>query len=205
MPTDRNPSLTLTQSRLDTVIDKLTEGKNCKNPPTVEAVWATGMMPNNEHIVRAYVTERWGLTPAGTTMRTRKLLQRMDKYRSAGMEHPDAVWRVKAGWYGRTECFVTGRMSPTLKEGTWLMWGWLFTDNAKSASELRFDIVGLGGNREALLRNQDLVGQIEERIDRHRKAELEAAKERARYEDILEQVRGMNAMMTATVADEVIG
>lgn len=205
MPTDRNPSLTLTQSRLDMVIDKLTEGKNCKFPPRVEEVWATGMLPNNEHVVRAYVSARWGLTPAGTTMRTRKLMQRMGKYYSAGTEHQDAVWRVKAGYYGRTECFVTGRMGPTLKEGTWLMWGWLFTDNAKAASDLRFDIVGLGGNREALIRNQSLVGQLEERIDRYRKQEEEAVKERARYEDILEQVRGMNAMMTASVADEVLG
>ena len=71
MPTDRNPSLTLTQSRMDMVIDKLTEGKHCKHPPRVEEVWATGMMPSNEHVVRAYVSARWGLTPAGTTMRTR--------------------------------------------------------------------------------------------------------------------------------------
>lgn len=205
MPTNRNPSHTLTQSQVDYVIDKLTEGKHCKNPPRVESVWATGMMPNNEHVVRAYVSARWGLTPAGTTMRTRKLLQRMDKYRTAGMEHPDAVWKVKPGWYGATECYVTGKMSPTLKEGTWLMWGWLFMDNARSASDLRFEIVGLGGNREALLRNQGLVGQIEERIERYREQEAEATKRRVQCEEMLEQVRGMNASMTAAVADEVLG
>ncbi len=205
MPTDRNPSLTLTQSRMDMVIDKLTEGKHCKFPPRVEEVWATGMMPGNEHVVRAYVSARWGLTPAGTTMRTRKLMSRMSPYRGAGEAHPEAVWRVKSGYYGRTECFVSGKMGPTLKEGTWLMWGWLFMGETTSSSTLRFDIVGLGGNREALLRNQDLVGQIEGRIERYRKAEAEAATERARFEDMLGQVQGMNAMMTASVADEVLG
>ena len=205
MPTDRNPSLTLTQSRLDMIIDKLTEGKNCKHPPRVEEVWATGMMPGNEPVVRAYVVDRWGLTPAGTTMRTRKLIQRMSPYRGAGENHPNAVWKVKAGYYSDSECFVAGRMSPTLKEGTWLMWGWLYTDNARQGSDLRFEIVGLGGNREALLRNQSLVGKIETRIERYKSAEIEAQKGRQKFEDILEQVRGMNSMMTATVAEEVLG
>ena len=207
MPTERNPSLTLSQARLDMIIDKLTEGKNCKRPPSVEDVWATGMMPGNEYTIREYVRKRWNLTPAGTTMRTRKLMQRMSPYRGAGMDHPEAVWKVKGGYYGNSECFVSGRMSPTLKEGTWLMWGWLFTDSSsvKGASDLRFDIVGLGGNREALTRNQGLVEYISDRIERHRRQEAEAAKERARYEDLLGQVQGMNAMMTAAVADEVLG
>lgn len=207
MPTERNPSLTLSQHRLDLIIDKLTEGKNCKYPPSVEDVWATGMMPSNEYTIREYVRKRWGLTPAGTTMRTRKLMARMTPYRSDAMDHPEAVWKVKGGYYSNTECFVSGRMSPTLREGTWLMWGWLFNESSsvKGAADLRFDIVGLGGNREALTRNQGLVEYISDRIERYRKQESEAAKERARYEDLLGQVQGMNAMMTAAVADEVLG
>jgi hypothetical protein len=163
------------------------------------------MMPGNEPVVRAYVGARWGLTPAGTTMRTRKLISRMSPYRGAGENHPNAVWKVKGGYYSDSECFVAGRMSPTLKEGTWLMWGWLYTDNARQGSDLRFEIVGLGGNREALLRNQSLVGKIENRIERYKSAEIEAQKGRQKFEDILEQVRGMNSMMTATVAEEVLG
>jgi|GEM_PF-4792949 len=205
MPTDRNPSQTLSQSRLDAVIDKLTEGKHCKVPPRVEDVWATGMMSPSEQVVRDYVTARWGLTPAGTTMRTRKLISRMSPYRRAFENHPNAVWRVKAGYYSDSECFVTGQMSPTLKEGAWLMWGWLFTDNARQGSDLRFEMVGLGGNREALLRNQSLVGKIEQRIERYKASEIEAQKGRKKFEDILEQVRGMNSMMTAAVAEEVLG
>jgi len=205
MPTNRNPSHTLSQARLDAVIDKLKEGKYCKFPPTVEDVWATGMMPISERVIRDYVTARWGLTPAGTTMRTRKLISRMSPYRSAGENNPNAVWRVKAGYYSSSECFITGQMSPTLREGTWLMWGWLFTDSARQGADLRFEIVGLGGNREALLRNQSTVEQIEKQIEKFKTAEIEAQKGRKKFEDILEQVNGMNSMMTAAVAEEVLG
>lgn len=209
MPTDRNPSHTLTQARLDMVIDKLTAGKNCKWPPSIEDVWATGMMPNSngnhDHIIRDYVQARWMLTRTGTTMRTRKLAGRLEKYRSAAADHPNAVWKVAASHYSRTECFVTGKMSPVLRESTWLLWGWLFNDSSITSGDgLRFTAVGLGGTSEALRRNQSLVGALQDQVTRHREAEESAVRERMRLEGLLEQVQGMNSMMTAAAADEAL-
>lgn len=204
MPTNRNPSLILSQAQLDVVIDRLMEGKYCKKPPSIHQVWATGMLPGKETTVREYVLARWHLTPAGTTMRTRKLLSKMRKYVDEGQTHEDAVWKVTAGWYSNDECYVSGKLTPVLKESTWLLWGWLFADSARNGSALTFTLVGLGGNREALIRNQSLIGKIEEKIARYQREEETARQHRMRTQEMLEQVRGMNAMMTASVADEVL-
>lgn len=204
MPTPRNPSLTLSQLRLDTVIDKLTEGKNCKYPPTVEDVWATGLINVGEGPVRDYVAARWSLTPAGCTMRARKLIGRMEKYRREAEGHPSAVWKVTGGWYSDNSCYVAGKMSPTLKEGTWLLWGWLFTDKARGGSDLRFAIVGLGGSREALTRNGALISRMEERVESARARTAEAIKIQEEAERLLESVKDMNASMTAAVAEELL-
>ena len=213
MPSQRNPSLFLSQSNVDDIADRILEGKYCKRPVKPIDIFHAGFYGEGAYL-RGYIETRFKLTPAGTTRRTNKFQGLVgDLARKVSYSTPTAVWKVKRGYYdsnGATYVMGPGgneAEKTMLKEGAMLMWGWMWVADkpGTTARDLTLELVGMGGERELAFRLNGVVTDVTERVDRKRK-ELEAAQ--AALSDLsskAEMIRDMVQMINLKHLDAQLG
>jgi hypothetical protein len=209
MPNHRNPSLFLTQKQVDDIADRILEGKYSKYPAKPVDVFRAGFAGESAY-PRGYIEARFKLTPSGTTRRTNKFSSLInDLVRNANKSDPNAVWKVKRGWYdsngttyvqgpGGTEAERT-----MLKESAMLMWGWMWVVDkpGTTARDLELELSGFGGERERAFRLNSVLTEVTERAQRKRK-ELEALQKAVEdWDQKAEMIRDMVQMVNMQALD----
>jgi hypothetical protein len=211
MPNARNPSLLLTQRQVDLIADALCSAKDADRLKPVD-VWNAGLVSNTGYNLRDYVSYRWNLTRAGTTMRTNKILRNIDRVQrqTENKNSTDDVWEVKMGYYSQVSAFCVGLGGTTsevemIRQSAWLLWGWLWMDESDaSLRRLTITKVGMGGHREAQIRTSLQSEKMNQRLVNLRDSVVEAQRKLDVAERQIEMYRDMVASVTATSLDSML-
>jgi len=209
MPNHRNPSLFLTQRQVDDIADRILEGKYSKRPVKPVDVFHAGFAGEGAY-PRGYIEARFKLTPSGTTRRTNKFSGLIhDLVRNVNKSDPNAVWKVKRGWYDSNgTTYVQGpggteSERTMLKESSMLMWGWMWVVDkpGTTARDLELELSGFGGERERAFRLNSVLTEVTERAQRKRK-ELEALQKAVEdWDQKAEMIRDMVQMVNMQALD----
>jgi len=202
MPSQRNPSFTLTDAQVDDIVDRLLLGKYEKHRPVkaIEVARA-GLMGTNA--CRDYVTARWGergrwerssggkdgrLSAAGITMRSNKLWERASDHIHTlkQTDNEELVWRVYDGRSYDTVCYAVGSGS-SARQWAWTLFGWTLPEGA-SLDRLRCDLHGGGGIIAASSMNMSLVKRSSERAEALREEAARKLAEAERLENAIASV-----------------
>jgi hypothetical protein len=199
MPSSRNPSLNLTDDRIDDIVDRLLLGKYEKHRPVVmlEAI-RTGLLSLD--ICREYVRSRWSmtLTRAGITMRSNKLWERMVPHISSAQEtdNNELVWKVYDNRSYETICYAVGSRAGA-RQWAWTLFGWTMPPGSEIMN-IRTELSGGGGIITASSMNMDLVNRLKVNIKSYEdRAALQLAS--------AERLRGMIDAVTGAAAHLISG
>ena len=199
MPSSRNPSLNLTDDRIDDIVDRLLLGKYEKHRPVVmlEAI-RTGLLSLDT--CREYVRSRWmaTLTRAGITMRSNKLWERMVPHISSAQEtdNNELVWKVYDSRSYETICYAVGSRAGA-RQWAWTLFGWTMPAGSEIVN-IRTELSGGGGLITASSMNMDLVNRLKVNIKSY---EDRAASQLASAE----RLRGMIDAVTGAAAHLISG
>jgi hypothetical protein len=199
MPSSRNPSLNLTDDRIDDIVDRLLLGKYEKHRPVVmlEAI-RTGLLSLDT--CREYVRSRWmaTLTRAGITMRSNKLWERMVPHISSAQEtdNNELVWKVYDNRSYETICYAVGSRAGA-RQWAWTLFGWTMPPGSEIVN-IRTELSGGGGLITASSMNMDLVNRLKVNIKSY---EDRAASQLASAE----RLRGMIDAVTGAAAHLISG
>jgi hypothetical protein len=209
MPNHRNPSLFLTQKQVDDIADRILEGKYSKRPVKPVDVFHAGFAGEGAY-PREYIEARFRLTASGTTRRTNKFSSLIhDLARNANRSDPNAVWKVKRGWYssnGHTYVMGPGGTEAErtmLKESAMLMWGWMWVVDkpGTTARDLELELAGFGGERERAFRLNGVLSELTERTDRKRQELVTLTKTVEEWDQKVEMVRDMVQLVNMQALD----
>jgi hypothetical protein len=213
MPNSRNPSLFLSQKQVDDIADRILEGKYCKRPVNPIDVYHAGFAGEGAS-PRGYIETRFKLTPSGTTRRSNKFSQLVhDLQRQVSASSPNAVWKVRRGWYSSSGyTYVQGpggtdAERTMLKEGAMLMWGWLWIADkpGTTARELELELAGFGGERELAFRLNGVMTDVADRAKRKREELVAMQKAVEDWESKSEMIRDMVQMVNMQALDARLG
>lgn len=209
MPTNRNPSLFLSQKQVDDIADRILDGKYTKRPVKPIDVYHAGFGGEGAYL-RGYIESRFRLTPSGTTRRTNKFTQLVyELQRKVSHSTPTAVWKVKRGWYssnGYTYVMGPGGTDAEktmLKESAMLMWGWMWVVDkpGTTARDLELELAGFGGERELAFRLNSVLAGVTDLVQRKRK-ELEVMQKAVEdWDQKAEMIRDMVQMVNMQALD----
>lgn len=213
MPTERNPSNSLTDAQVDDIVDRLLRGKYEKHRPvgSIEVVRA-GLMGGQT--CRDYVVARWGersrwsrgpstkdgpLSAAGVTMRSGKLWERCSDHiqKMKHVENDELVWRIWDGRSYETVCFSVGS-SRTAINWAWTLFGWTLPEGS-SIEKLRADLAGAGGTIAASSLNMGLVNRLTEQMNDLRADAARRTAQADRIEAAISSVTGAAVHLAAGI------
>jgi hypothetical protein len=195
MATRRNPSWNMTTANLDDIVDQLLHGKYSKRPPSAIEVVRTGFIGGEG--VRSYVEARWpergrysstikgvNLSAAGQTMRTNKLIERVNKSigNHQNIQSNELVWAVRNSRTYEIICYASGTYEGA-RHWAFTLFGWTMGPETK-ITDLVLALVGGGGGEEAAIKNMSQIGVIQARRD-NQVAEIEKHQRRLEATDIL--------------------
>ena len=199
MPSSRNPSLNLTDDRIDDIVDRLLLGKYEKHRPVVmlEAI-RTGLLSLDT--CREYVRSRWSmtLTRAGITMRSNKLWERMVPHVSSAQEtdNNELVWKVYDNRSYETICYAVGSRAGA-RQWAWTLFGWTMPPGSEIVN-IRTELSGGGGIITASSMNMELVNRL--------KVNIKGCEDRAASQlATAERLRGMIDAVTGAAAHLISG
>lgn len=211
MPTNRNPSLALTDAQVDDIVDRLLRGRYEKHRPvqSIEVIRA-GLM--GQQACRDYVVARWGeryrysrgprekdgpLSPAGVTMRSGKLWERASDHvqRMKDIENDEIVWKIFDRNSYEAICYAVGSRKSAIN-WAWTLFGWTLPEGS-TIDRLRSDIYGAGGTIAASTMNMELVGRLERRVTEVRERAAKMIEEADRMEAAISSVTGAAAHLAA--------
>lgn len=208
MPTERNPSHTLTDAQVDDIVDRLLRGRYEKNRPVqpIEVLRA-GFM--GSQTCRDYVLERWGvrsrwssdakegLSHAGITMRSNKLWERVSPHlmRLRNEGHEELVWRIYDHRTYDTVCYAVGS-STSAKQWAWTLFGWILPQPS-DVSNLRADMAGGGGFIVASSLNATLVNRFRDSITELNNEIQKRTERRDRLESLIDSVTMASAHLVS--------
>ena len=213
MPNQRNPSLFLTQKQVDDIADRILEGKYSKRPVKPIDVFHAGFAGEGAY-PRGYIETRFKLTPSGTTRRSNKFQGLInDIVRNVNKSSPNAVWKVKRGYYsseGHTYVMGPGGTDSErtmLKESAMLMWGWMWIADrpGTTARELELGLAGFGGERELAFRLNSVMAEVADRANRKREELAAMQKAVEDWESKAEMIRDMVQMVNMQALDARLG
>lgn len=213
MPNSRNPSLFLSQKQVDDIADRILDGKYSKYKVNPVDVYNAGFAGQNAAL-RAYIEARFKLTPSGTTRRTNKFTSLVGALaRQVSNSSPNAVWKVRRGWYDSNGyTYVQGpggtdAERTMLKEGAMLMWGWMWIADkpGTTARELELELAGFGGERELAFRLNSVMTEVTDRAKRKRDELAAMQKAVEDWESKSEMIRDMVQMVNMQALDARLG
>jgi len=169
-----NPSKSLSLEEVDAAVDLILKGLHYCSPkekshfPSPKIAMQLNLDGRDWQALRSYVTQRWNLSTAGVTRRSRTLQSKVHVLAEKLVQDNDLVWRV--GSYGGTMGYVCAPTSEAARQIGWTMFGpaWLDDAHAKSPESIHIDKVSAGGWREAATLNTGVINSLRKTItDRH--------------------------------------
>jgi len=213
MPNSRNPSLFLSQKQVDDIADRILDGKYAKYKVNPIEVYNAGFAGEGAAL-RSYIEARFKLTTSGTTRRTNKFTGLVSSLaRQVSNSSPNAIWKVKRGWYSSNGyTYVQGpggtdAERTMLKEGAMLMWGWMWIADkpGTTARELELELAGFGGERELAFRLNSVMTEVADRAKRKREELVAMQKAVEDWESKSEMIRDMVQMVNMQALDARLG